>query len=629
MKLRLRLKTRRGKLDFGEIDIIRRKFFKYVKPHWKAMVVATVATFGAVAMQIAAPWPIKLVFDVVLSRAMSKTDVGRWFRENTSSPQSALLVICAGILAIALAGAMFAYLRDVLLAKTGQSVVGKIRQDLFRHMQKLSPDVFESRRTGDLLLRLTSDIQMLRQMIVNAWITAGENTLTLVLIAIVMFCLDPILATVAMGAFPLIGWATVRITKQIKHATKSQREKESFIASIAHEVLGAMAVVQAFNREKVEAQRFARQNRASIRAGVKATRLEAKLFRIVSLSSAAGMCGVLFLGVGGVLDKTMTMGDLLMFVAYVKLINKPLRKLSKLASQTAKATACGLRIAEILNIPPAISDAPDAVVADRVNGTIEFDAVGFTYPDGTRALEDISFRVEPGERVAIVGASGAGKSSLMKLLLRFYDVTEGGIKLDGTDIRRFTVASLRDQLAVVQQETVVFGLSISENIALGCEDADEDAIRAAAKAVGAHKFIKALPDKYDTRMSEKGTTLSGGQRQRIALARALLRDSPIFLLDEPVTGLDAASAFRAESSWMDREPRRTTLIICHDLSQMERFERIFVLDKGRLVDSGPHSEIIERCEAYATLHAARRARRGDSTTTEETGDAREPHRMAS
>jgi len=623
-------KTHRGKLDVGQMTVVWRKFAKYVKPHWKPLLVAFISTLGVVAAGIAAPWPIKLVFDVVLTDAMAHTAVGRLIARWTDTPVGALTIVCGLILLIAIVESFFSYFRDVLLAKTGQDVVGRIRQDLFRHMQKLSPDVFESRRTGDLLMRLTGDIRMLRQMMVNAWITAGQNVLTIVTISAVMFWLNPLLATVALGALPLIGWSTARISKRIRHVTKAQREKESFIASIAHEVLGAMTVVQAFNREKIEAQRFARQNRSSIRAGVRATRLEAKLFRIVSLSSAVGLCAVLFLGVRSVIDKAMTPGDLLLFVAYVRAVNKPLRKLSKLAGQTAKATACGMRIVEIFQIPRAIRDAKDAVAAENLQGHVELDHVSFTYPDGTPALMDVSLSVAPGERVAVVGRSGAGKSTLMKLLLRFYDVDEGSIRFDGTDIRKFTVTSLREQIAIVQQDTVLFGLSVAENIALGCEGASKEQIQEAAKAVGAHSFIRELPEKYDTRLSEKGTTLSGGQRQRIALARALLRRSPILLLDEPITGLDSASAQRAEASWMVEQNARTTVVICHDLSAMERFNRIYVFEHGRLSDAGTHDELLDRCTEYSQLYDAWRVRSGAGAgETEGANDANESHRLAS
>jgi ABC-type multidrug transport system fused ATPase/permease subunit len=623
------IKTQRGKLNLGEVDAIRRRFATYVRPYRLSLLAAFLAGFGAVAMQVASPWPIKLVFDVVINEnAMADTAIGQWFAAHAESKSVALAIICGAILLIALADASFCYLRDVLLARTGQNVVGKLRQSLFRHMQRLSPDVFESRRTGDLLMRLTGDIQMLRQMIVNALVTASQNLLTIVAIIGVMFWLNPLLAALATATIPLIAWSTVRISKRLRKVSASQREKESFIAAVAHETLGAIAVVQAFNREKIEAQRFARQNRASIRAGLRATRLEAKLFRIVTLASAVGMCAVLFLGVRSVLSGAMTAGDLLVFIAYVRAINKPLRKLSKLAGQTAKSTACGMRIAEILKIPPAIQDTPDAVVAQHVRPKIELRDVGFTYPSGTRALHGVSLCIEPGERIAVVGPSGAGKTTVMKLLLRFYDPTEGAILLDDKEIPRFTVASLRDQIAVVQQNTVLFGLTIAENISLGSEEIEAKAVRRAAEAVGAHTFIMGLPDGYDTKLSERGTTLSGGQRQRIALARALLRDAPVLILDEPVNGLDAEVAQLAEATWMAPDPARSVIVICHDYSLMDRYDRIAVLDNGRLLDMGTHAELSSRCEFYRTLYESWVVRSQDASINEDDSDACEAQRLA-
>lgn len=628
MRLPAFIRTRRGKLYLSDVRTIRTRFVRYLRPHWKGLLAAVTVSLGAVAMHVAGPWPIKLVFDVVLSRAMSASRTGQWFALHAPEPVRALILICALILLIALAEAVFCYLRDVLLASIGQSVVGKLRQSLFRHMQKLSPDVFESRRTGDLLMRLTGDIQMLRQLIVDAWITATENLLTIVCTVGIMFWLNPMLAGVAVVTMPFIAWCTAHTSRRLRDVAESQREKESFVASIAHEVLGAIAVVQAFNREKIEAERFARQNRSSLRAGLRATRLEAKLFRIVSLSTAAAMCAVLFLGVRSVLSGAMTAGDLLVFVAYVRVVNKPLRKLSKLAGQTAKATTCGLRIAEILQIPPTIRDAPDALVARDVLGRIELQGVGFVYPDGTRALRDISLRIEPGRRVAVVGRSGAGKSTLMKLLLRFYDPSEGAICVDGTDIRRFTVASLRDQIAVVQQETILFGLTVAENIALGCEGADPESVQAAARQVGAHEFIMALPAGYDTTLSERGTTLSGGQRQRIALARALVRRSPILILDEPVSGLDAELALLAEEAWMTHGAGRTAIVICHHFYSMDRYDKIVVLDAGRVVDSGAHAQLLQGCATYADLYRAWLARSGKPGSSEEDLHAEQPHTVA-
>src|SRR5262245_6597839 len=275
------IKTLRGKLDFAQLAGLRRKFARYLRPHWRTLTLALLASLGASAAQLATPWPIKLVFDVVLSKAMARTALGRWFSAHAPDPTEALLVLCAAILVISLAESMCCYARDVLLARTGQEVIGKLRESLFRHMQRLSPDVLEQRRTGDLLMRLTGDIQLLRQILVNGWISASENALTIALMVAVMFWLNPWLALIATAAIPLAAWCSAVFGRQLRQLSNSQREKESVVASQANEVLGAMSLVQAFNREHIEARRFARQNRSSIRAGLKATRIEARLFRVV------------------------------------------------------------------------------------------------------------------------------------------------------------------------------------------------------------------------------------------------------------------------------------------------------------------------------------------------------------
>jgi len=603
------MNTRRGRLDFGELDAVARRFIRYVRPHRWALVAAGFATLGAVAAQIAAPWPIKLIFDLVLSDAMASSWVGSCFATYAPSPQAALAVICGLVLLFAVADAAFVYLRDVLLARTGQEVVGKLRHDLFRHLSRLGPDVLKKRRTGDLIMRLTGDIQMLRQMLVNSGIRAGETILSALATIAIMFCLDWKLAAVSTATLPVMIVFGTRVSKRIRHATKSQRERESEVATIAHEVIGAMMVVQAFNRERIELQRFARQNRGSIRAGLRTTKLESQLYRTVSLSAAVGLCAVLYLGVRAVLSGAMTAGDLLLFAAYYKYLLKPLLKMTRLASVTAKATACGLRIAEIFDIPPDVTDTPHALAAHDIQGRIELRDVSFVYPDGSPALRHVSCSIEPHERVAIVGRSGVGKSTLIKLLLRFYDPTSGQILLDGTDIREFTLESLRDQIAIAHQDTVLFGLTIEENIAFAAGDVDRAAVRRVARKVGADAFIKALPDGYDTRLGERGDTLSGGQRQRLALARAILRPTPVLILDEPVTGLDATSARVAEQTWLNGDRGRTTVVVCHDLAHAEQFDRLIVLDEGRIVDSGRHDELRERCEIYAKLYEAWQERR--------------------
>ncbi|MHC5111962.1 MAG: ABC transporter ATP-binding protein [Planctomycetota bacterium] len=599
---RWKLKTSRGGLEASVVAKVFAKFRKYVYPHRWKISGAFAAALVTVAAQIAVPWPIKVIFDYILTDKMNPSWITRSLSGLADSATAALPWVCGAILVIALVDSIFAYLRDVLLAQTGQRVVGKIRQDLFRHLQTLPPDVYEKHRTGDLLMRLTGDIQMLRQMLVNATITAGQAFLMIVAMIGVMFWLNPKLALLGVSTVPIILIASWRISKQIRKATKSQREKESEVATIAHDVLGAMSIVQAFNREATEQKRFTRQNRSSIRAGVKTTRLQAKLYRIVALASAAAVCLILYFGVRSVLLEQMTAGDLLVFVSYLRALNKPMRQIAKLTSQVAKATSCGQRVAAVFAIQPTIIDRDDAVSVSQVRGEIEFDNVGFRYkPSAPLAVADVNFRIEAGERIAVVGHSGAGKSTLAKLLLRFYDPTSGLVRLDGMDVRQYTTESLRMNIGWVHQDTVLFGMTIGENIALGRPEASAAEIEKAAQLVRADEFIDKLPEGYDTHLGQGGTTLSGGQRQRIALARALLRQPAILMLDEPATGLDAASKRIIEEAWLAPDNKATTIVICHRLTHMDRFDRIIVLDHGALVETGTAGELLAAGGIYAEM----------------------------
>lgn len=618
--VRLRIKTRRGRLDFGRAHTVWKRFRKYLRPHRKALFVALLASLGAIVAQLAAPWPIKIIFDYILTDAMASSWIAEVLDSASSSPVAALGWICGAIMLIAALDAIFAYFRDVTLAQTGQRVVGDLRQDLFAHLQTLSVADLSRHHTGGLMVRLTTDMQLLRQMMVNAVVTAGENGLLIFSLIGVMFWLNPTLALLGIMTIPITIGAFWRIAGQIRKATDKQREGESRIASVAHDVLGAMSIVQAFNRERTEEKRFARQNRRSIKAGVKATRLESKLYRIVSLASAASVCAILYVGVRAVLGGDMTAGDLLLFVAYLRAVNKPMRKVARLAGQVAKATSCGQRIAEIFSISPSVQDREGAQSLSTVKGRITFANVTFGYTAAAAALTEVNLTIEPGQRVAIVGRTGAGKSTLVKLLLRFYDPQVGEVRIDDIDIRDIKLRSLRRRIGWVHQDTILFGMSIAENIALGRSSADDAQISAAARRVHADEFIETLPKRYETVLGQGGHTLSGGQRQRIALARALLRDPPILLLDEPATGLDPQTAQIVEEAWISSDNNATTLVICHRLHEMNRFDRIIVLDHGRICESGTHDELLAKGGSYAALLAVGGHERVHVTVPEEAAE---------
>ena len=601
------IKTRRGKLDLRQARLVRKRFRKYVLRHRGALILAGIAAIGATLAELAAPWTIKLIFDYVLSDHVKDQWLIQSLHTVAGSPLAALGWICGAIILIAIMEAIFNYARDVLLAQTGQRIVGELRQDVFEHLQKLPPGEFERRTTGDMLTRLTGDITMLRQMLCDALVTVGQGVLLIIAMATALFLLNAQLALIAMAAVPLTAWATLRISRKIRKATRRAREKESLVTTIAHDVLGAVAVVQAFNREDAESARFGRHNRSSVRAGVRTTRLEASLSRVVSLSSAVALCAILYVGVRAVLTGTMTAGDLLVFIAYMRALGKPMRRIAKVTGQVAKATTCGQRVSELLAIKPAIANAKDAIDLPPGNGDIVFDHVNFRYRNGTIALNDVSLRIEAGQRVAVVGQSGAGKSTLIKLLLRFCDPLEGSVVISGIDLRKATIESLRKRIGWVHQDTVLFGLTVRQNIALGRADASDEQIERVVQQVKAGAFIEALPRGYNTPLGQSGMTLSGGQRQRLALARALLREPSILLLDEPATGLDAMTREVVTQAWMSPEHRATTIVICHRLQEMDRFDRVIVLDAGRIIAQGTHRELLDSCMEYAQSFAADRA----------------------
>ena len=601
-------KTRRGTMDIVRTHRVWRRFGAYALEYRGRLAVALCAGIGVVVMQLLAPWPIKLIFDCILSDSLAPdSPLGRLLAPIAAHPETALLWICVGIIAIAIIDAILTHTRDVLLATTGQRVVGKLRRDLFAHLQTLTPPMLERQRTGDLLMRLTGDIQMLRQLLVGSVITAFQSALTVTAIIAAMIWLNPTLTLLSVLTVPVLALAGVRITRQIRKAAKGQREKESEVADIAHEVLSAMAIIQANNREPIEQKRFARHNRSSVRAGVKTTRLESKLYRIVSLASALAVCAILYVGVRAVRAGSMTAGDLLVFVAYLRCLNKPIRNLAKLSGQVAKSTACGQRVLEIFEIEPTVKDTGSAASLSNARGAIAFENVTFAYDQGGRVLNEVSFRIEPGERVAIVGHNGAGKTTLFRLLLRFADPQSGAVTIDGFDLRSIKLDSLRALIGWVHQETVLLGLTIAENIALGSPHATEDEIIRVAQEVQADEFISSLDDGYDTVLGDRGSGLSGGQRQRIALARALLRRPAVLLLDEPATGLDAVSCAALEKGWITEGNSATTLVICHRFRHMHRFDRVIVLESGRVIASGTHDTLLATCDAYQTMYAARHA----------------------
>ena len=455
---------------------------------------------------------------------------------------------------------------------------------------------------GDLLNTLISDIQAVRELIEHALIGLAVNSLTLVGMIAIMLAMDWRFALLALSIVPPLFAVVYRLTRQIKQASRDVRRREGAVAAVAQEVLSSIRIVQAFTREDYEQARFEREHEQRVSAGIHARTLQAKLRPTVELVVAGGTVLVIWYGARQVLAGSLMPGALLVFLNYLSRLYKPMRELSKQSDILSRAGAGLERILSVLQTERQVQDLPGARQAPHFRGRIEFKGVSFAYRAGARVLKNIEFTIEPGQVVALVGSTGSGKTTLVSMVPRFHDPDEGRICIDGQDVRSYTLASLRGQIGLVLQETVLFYGTVRDNIAYGRPEASIDEIRVAAKAANAHEFIRNLPDGYDTLIGERGVTLSGGQRQRLAIARTILRDSPIILLDEPTTGLDASSEALVLEGLNRLIVGRSAIIIAHRLTTVSRAGSILVIEGGQILERGTHEELLRKGGRYAELY---------------------------
>ncbi|MHC5021122.1 MAG: ABC transporter ATP-binding protein [Planctomycetota bacterium] len=582
-----------------------RYFLPQVAPQWRLMAGAVVCGIGAVAMQLLRPWPLKLVFDRILLPAETG---GRGTGLVADLPDDQLLlVLCAGLLGVALFWGLFSYGQVFFTARAGQGLVFALRERAHGHLQRLSLGFHQRRRKGDLLMRLTGDVNVLRDMMVDALVQGMTAFLLLGAMLAILLAMDWRLALVVVALLPPLAATTFRFSGRIRQAAQRQRKQEGRIASAVSETLHGVRLIQAFSAERFRDKLFQRGNRRSLRAGLRTTRLEASMARLIELLLAAGTAAVFWYGVRRVQAGALSAGDLLVFISYAHSSFKPLRRLARVSSRTAKAVVCAGRLRELLREPLVVRDRPGAKKLRRTQGALEFSRVRFAYPGGERVLQRVDLEVEPGSFVGIVGPSGAGKSTVLALLLRLFDPQRGRVRLDGKDLRRYQLASLRAQMAVVMQEPFLFGDTVRENIAFGRPGASEIEVVRAAKLAEAYGFIARLPEGIDTPIAEAGASLSAGQRQRLAIARAFLRRAPILLLDEPATGLDA-TAERKVLAALDRlRAERTTVMVSHKLSAVSAADQILVIRRGRIRERGDHAALLAAGGWYARTWRAQAA----------------------
>jgi len=569
-----------------------RRFWPYARPFRRWLLVNLVLILIVPAIEAAQIWMFKLLIDDVL--------VPRDF--------SPFIWIAAAYLALTVVGGIAGFADDYLSAWIGEGFLRSLRLSLFRHVQGLSLDFFERRRLGDLLTRLTGDVSAIETFVLSGVAQSLAYAVQIVIFTGLLFYLSWELALVALAVTPIAWLGSRFFTRRIKRASREKRRRSGTMSAVAEESLANVRLVQAYNQQEREIERFDRENLAAYRAELASTRIKAVFTPAVDLLKLAG--GLLVIGVGTwqLQQGELTLGGLLVFLTYLGSLYSPIRGLSRTGASIFAASAGGERIIELLDEQPSVEDRKDARVLKRVGGSVDFDHVSFRYSARDRdALSHVSFRLEPGETAALVGHSGAGKSTIAKLLLRFHDPTDGTIRLDGVDLRDIQLASLRSNIALLLQDTLVFEGTIAENIAYGRPGASAEQIEQAAVEADAHDFICSLPEGYDTLIGERGQRLSGGQRQRVAIARAMIRDAPVLILDEPTTGIDADSAGRILEPLQRLMHNRTTIVITHNLLTVRRASTVLVLGNGRIAERGTHAELLARGGTYAELYAAHQA----------------------
>jgi ABC-type multidrug transport system fused ATPase/permease subunit len=590
------------RIEWARLIRVFRVYGRHYRPYWKQLAIAGLGLLGAVAMSLLSPWPLALMIDHVIRHEPVPQALAFLLPWLERSPSQALAALAVAYVAIKVAESIFSYLDKYLTSTVGERMTADIRSRIFAHLQRLSLSFHKGAESGDVIYRMTSDVKDIKKLLINFPQDAIQSLVAICGFGGVMLWYHWRLGLLAISFLPLLYLLVHRTGLGVERAQKKKRKKEGKVAHIVGENVKALALVQAYGREASERSSFEQENRASLRADLRTVRLASGFKRLVDLLVAASTAGVLYLGGRAVLEGSLSFGTLYVFYKYVDELYGPIDKLAAALVDLAKQQVAGARTLELVENDMVMRDRPGARPAPRFEGRVEFRNVSFAYRKGESVLKGVDLVAEPGQTVAIVGPSGAGKSTLITLLLRFYDPTQGEIRIDGSDIRSFRLKSLRSRITILQQEALLFRKTIRENIAFGRPEATDAEIAAAAEQAQAHEFITSLPQGYDTVVSEGGRNLSGGQRQRLSIARAIVRDAPILVLDEPATGLDAESEARVREALKQLTRGRTTFVVAHKLATIRDADKILLLEDGVVAREGTHDELLASSPAYRELY---------------------------
>jgi subfamily B ATP-binding cassette protein MsbA len=577
--------------------------------HWNALLLGLAAVGVETATTLLEPWPIKVVLDTVLHTKPLPQPLARALAGTLGSDSLAMLELAVGaVLVIAIVGAAASYVEKQCVTALGQRVTHELRCRIYTHAQRLSMSYHDRKRTGDIISTATADVDAIQSATTSGVLDTLYYTLLLVGMGALMLYLDWRFTLIALAILPGLSVVVFTLTRRIKNASRDVRRREADLMSTMQEVLSSIRLVKAFGREDHERHRFERESERIVESTLHARDVKSKLAPAVEVIVAIGSAAVLWFGAHQVLDGALTAGALVVFLLYLSKMYKPIRELSKMTDTYSRALVALDRINGFLGVDIEVRDQPGARRARRFRGAIELDHVTFAYAPDRPALVDVSLNIPVGSVAAFVGPTGAGKTTLINLIARFYDPQSGRVLIDGEDVRSFYQESLRERISFVLQDTLLFRAPVWQNIAYGKPEATTREIVRAAQLANADGFIRELPDGYNTMVGERGVTLSGGQQRRLAIARAIIRDAPILILDEPLTGLDAASESLVLDALRQLMRGKTTIIIAHNLSTVQHADMIFVVDHGRVCERGTHTSLIEAGGVYARLYELQNTR---------------------